>query len=123
MLFARRQWQEAHAGMELANSCSGRSSVDIPLQVDCRFRGGQSEHRHRPVCCPDRDGDAGANAELGGVGIEGPDIAKHVFQVHGVDRDGNAVLRRKVRRAEVAGFFDALWSCAKPSVSLASALE
>lgn len=26
----------------------------------------------------------------------GLDIAKHVFQVHGVDQDGTTVLRRKV---------------------------
>lgn len=41
----------------------------------------------------------------------GLDIAKHVFQVHGVDQDGNAVLRRKLRRAEVVSFFDELSPC------------
>lgn len=31
----------------------------------------------------------------------GLDIAKNVFQVHGVDNAGNAVLRRKVRRDQL----------------------
>nr|CAD6630071.1 IS110 family transposase [Rhizobium sp. Khangiran2] len=31
----------------------------------------------------------------------GLDIAKHVFQVHGVDEDGTTVLRTKIRRAEI----------------------
>ena len=33
------------------------------------------------------------------------DLAKHVFQVHVVDAEGEVVLRRKLRRAEVVGFF------------------
>ena len=36
----------------------------------------------------------------------GLDITKHVFQLHGVDQDADAVLRRKLRRAEVVSFFD-----------------
>jgi transposase len=35
----------------------------------------------------------------------GLDIAKQVFQVHGADRAGKAVLRRKLKRSEVARFF------------------
>ena len=35
----------------------------------------------------------------------GLDIAKQVFQVHGADRSGRTVLRRKLRRNEVVGFF------------------
>jgi transposase len=35
----------------------------------------------------------------------GLDIAKQVFQVHGADRVGKAVLRRKLKRKEVARFF------------------
>jgi len=41
----------------------------------------------------------------------GLDIAKNVFQVHGVDVDGNIVLRRRLRRAEVIGFFTQLPPC------------
>lgn len=38
----------------------------------------------------------------------GLDIAKHVFQVHGVDVSGNVGLRRRLRRSEVLTFFTKL---------------
>ena len=41
----------------------------------------------------------------------GLDIAKHVFQLHGVDEQGNVVLRRRLRRDEVAPFFANLPAC------------
>jgi transposase len=41
----------------------------------------------------------------------GLDLAKHVFQVHGVDAAGNVVLRRRLRRAQVLAFFAGLKPC------------
>ena len=41
----------------------------------------------------------------------GLDLAKHVFQVHGVNEDGRATLRRKFRRTEVEAFFTTLPPC------------
>jgi len=41
----------------------------------------------------------------------GLDIAKHVFQVHGVDFVGEIALRRKLRRSEVLSFFEGLEPC------------
>jgi transposase len=41
----------------------------------------------------------------------GLDIAKQVFQVHGADRTGRAVVRRKLRRDEVARFFSEVEPC------------
>ena len=38
----------------------------------------------------------------------GLDIAKSVFQVHGVDRRGVTVVRKKLRRAEVLRFFSSI---------------
>jgi transposase len=35
----------------------------------------------------------------------GLDIAKSVFQVHGVDAGGGVVIRRQLRRAQVLPFF------------------
>ena len=35
----------------------------------------------------------------------GLDIAKSVFQVHGVDEKGNAILRRQLKRRYVLAFF------------------
>jgi len=41
----------------------------------------------------------------------GLDIAKQIFQVHGADAGGRAVLRRKLRRCQVATFFANLPPC------------
>jgi transposase len=41
----------------------------------------------------------------------GLDLAKSVFQVHGVDRDGAVVLRRQLRRSQVLAFFERLSPC------------
>ncbi|CUH40100.1 hypothetical protein JSE7799_02829 [Jannaschia seosinensis] len=38
----------------------------------------------------------------------GLDLAKNVFQVHGADGTGRAVLRKKLRRAQVLEFFGQL---------------
>jgi hypothetical protein len=35
----------------------------------------------------------------------GLDLAKHVFQVHGVDGEGTTVLRKQLRRGQVLAFF------------------
>ena len=39
------------------------------------------------------------------VGTIGLDIAKRVFQVHGVDAPGEVIFRRQLRRAEMVKFF------------------
>jgi transposase len=41
----------------------------------------------------------------------GLDIAKSVFQVHGVDADGQVVIRRKLKRRYVLTFFEKLPAC------------
>ncbi len=41
----------------------------------------------------------------------GLDLAKHVFQLHGADASGRAVLRKKLRRDQVLAFFSQLPSC------------
>ena len=45
------------------------------------------------------------------VATIGLDIAKQVFQVHGADKNGRQVLRRKLRRSELVGFFSELEPC------------
>ena len=35
----------------------------------------------------------------------GLDLAKYVFEVHGVDHHGKVVVRKRLRRDAVAGFF------------------
>jgi transposase len=41
----------------------------------------------------------------------GLDLAKSVFQVHGIDASGQVVIRKKLRRAELLAFFEALPPC------------
>jgi hypothetical protein len=45
------------------------------------------------------------------VATIGFDLAKHVFQVHGVDVAGSVVVRKRLRRSEVAAFFAGLEPC------------
>jgi transposase len=46
--------------------------------------------------------------ELATVGL---DLAKHVFQVHGVDEVGQVVVKRRLRRAQVVSYFASLPPC------------
>jgi len=48
---------------------------------------------------------------MGEVITIGLDIAKSVFQVHGVDVDGAVVIRKRFGRAKVLEFFASLPSC------------
>src|SRR5512147_186414 len=45
------------------------------------------------------------------VGTIGLDLAKNVFQVHGISDDGTVVIRRRLRRAEMVPFFSRLPPC------------
>jgi hypothetical protein len=39
------------------------------------------------------------------------DLAKHVFQIHGIDAAEKVVVRKQLRRSQVMAFFEALSSC------------
>ena len=41
----------------------------------------------------------------------GLDLAKQVFQIHGVNEVGDVVVRRRLRRAQVITYFAALPAC------------
>ncbi len=41
----------------------------------------------------------------------GLDLAKNVFQVHGIDAAGKVVVRRALRRGQVLSFFSKLEPC------------
>ena len=47
-------------------------------------------------------------SEITTVGL---DLAKHVFQVHGIDAEGTTILRRRLRRYQVLAFFSRLPRC------------
>src|ERR1700747_3404591 len=48
---------------------------------------------------------------MGEISMIGLDLAKSVFQVHGVDESGEVVLRRQLRRGAVEKFFAQLPPC------------
>ena len=48
---------------------------------------------------------------MGQVITIGLDIAKSVFQVHGVDAAGEVVIRRQIRRAQLLAFFGKQAAC------------
>src|SRR5471030_2708070 len=48
---------------------------------------------------------------MGELSTIGVDIAKSVFQIHGVDADGTVVIRRRIGRARVLEFFADLPPC------------
>ena len=45
------------------------------------------------------------------ISVIGLDLAKNVFQVHGVDADGEVVVRKQLRRSQVRQFFAKLEPC------------
>ena len=48
---------------------------------------------------------------MGQVSTIGLDLAKNVFQVHGIDAESKVIVRRSLRRAEVLSFFTKLAPC------------
>ena len=52
----------------------------------------------------------------------GFDIAKSVFQVHGVDAAGQVVVRRQLKRRQVVAFFQKLPACLVGIEACASSL-
>lgn len=55
------------------------------------------------------------------VSIIGFDLAKNVFQVHGVDEQGKAIVRRQLRRQDVLKYFGKLAPCIVGMEACASA--
>jgi transposase len=51
----------------------------------------------------------------------GLDIAKHVFQVHGIDAAEKVIVRKQLRRSQVLAFFKALPPCLVGMEACASA--
>ena len=45
------------------------------------------------------------------IAVVGVDLAKSVFQVHGIDARGQVVLRRKLSRSKLLSFFATLPRC------------
>jgi transposase len=60
---------------------------------------------------------------MGEVTTIGLDLAKHVFQVHGIDAAGQVMVRRQLRRGELLKFFEKqspcwlVWKLAAPRIT------
>jgi len=66
-------------------------------------------------------GHCGEEDTMEGVAVVGVDLAKSVFQVHGVDARGEVVLRRKLSRSKLLAFFAGLPRCLVGMETCASA--
>jgi transposase len=51
------------------------------------------------------------NSSMKEISTIGLDLAKNVFQIHGLDAEGHVLVRRQLRRGEVIGFFAGLKPC------------
>src|SRR5262249_48596540 len=81
-------------------SLSARSNdgVDGPLAASTCQTGVSKNHQEREP----------SMSEITTIGL---DLAKHVFQVHGIDAQGTAVLRKRLRRGQMLAFFSRLPPC------------
>lgn len=59
------------------------------------------------ACCPVEKQGASANARYD----DGLNLAKNIFQVHGIDAEGKILVRRSLRRSDVINFFGKLPPC------------
>jgi transposase len=66
-------------------------------------------------------GQCGEEGTMENIAVIGLDLAKSVFQVHGVDDEGEVVLRRRLSRAKLLPFFAKLPPCLVGMETCASA--
>jgi hypothetical protein len=93
---------DAHNGDRRADWL--RHGVLLGFRAPCQLRllAGQEHGRTIPLS---------EDWAMQAVMTMGLDIAKSVFQVHGVDAEGNVVVRRKPKRQYVVPFFQKLPPC------------
>src|SRR5258706_14333018 len=85
-----------------AADISGMTESDV---VD----GARSRHRCAIGCFVGGESHEGAvQMQISTIGL---DIAKNVFQVHGIDANETVVVRKRLRRSQVLAFFKALPPC------------
>src|SRR3984893_6269309 len=74
------------------------TGVDGPLAASTCQTGVSKNHQEREP----------SMSEITTIGL---DLAKHVFQVHGIDAQGTTVLRKRLRRGQVLAFFSRIPRC------------
>src|SRR5262249_25969098 len=82
-----------------------------PRRRGDRMMGWMAPFRHRRaklVFCRITRNREPSMSEVTPIGL---DLAKHVFQVHGIDAQGATVLRKRLRRGQVLAFFSRIPRC------------
>ena len=79
-----------HLGVDAAGVDGPREDIDVLLSGSCK-------HQKEPSTMT--------------IAMIGLDTAKTVFQVHGIDKSGRVVLRRKLHRSELVRFFEQQPQC------------
>src|SRR5215213_6199062 len=67
-----------------------------------------SRHRRARMVAVEGHQQGAIRMEITTIGL---DLAKHVFQVHGIAADGSVMLRKRLRHGQVHGFFAGLKPC------------
>jgi hypothetical protein len=57
------------------------------------------------------EGTTSREPQIADITTIGLDLAKNVFQIHGIDATGRELIRRQLRRSEVLKFFGSLPPC------------
>jgi error-prone DNA polymerase len=86
----RHQRPQQRLGVDPAGVDGPREDIDVLLSGSCK-------HQKEPSTMT--------------IAMIGLDTAKTVFQVHGIDKSGRAVLRRKLHRSELVRFFEQQPQC------------
>jgi transposase len=86
----RHQRPQQRLGVDAAGVDGPREDIDVLLSGSCK-------HQKEPSTMT--------------IAMIGLDTAKTVFQVHGIDKSGRAVLRRKLHRSELVRFFEQQPQC------------
>jgi transposase len=86
----RHQRPQQRLGVDPAGVDGPREDIDVLLSGSCK-------HQKEPSTMT--------------IAMIGLDTAKTVFQVHGIDKSGRVVLRRKLHRSELVRFFEQQPQC------------
>src|SRR5690348_368462 len=102
---------EAHACHRVKSAMVAEPDLfgDMPCQPS--LMGWMAPLRHRCAKVGLSRNTNGREPSMREVSTIGLDLAKQVFQVHGVDAVGAPVVRRALRRSRVLGYFAALPPC------------
>jgi transposase len=93
------------AGPPLLERQAGLGAVE---RLDLMGWMAPSRHRCAKLVAVEHHQGGAIHMEITTIGL---DLAKHVFQVHGVDEAGHVVVKRRLRRAQVIAYFASLPPC------------